>query len=369
MIKVLYGIGKFIDTDGPAELQGKIIGFHGDRSKYAAPVPFVLPPDNTWKWNDKVKIKKDPVAWATFTAEAVNKQCFWEPTGATADTALPRMIALPALVAKYAMERPRTAKEVFDYVNTLVAEEESVLEEETVDFVKTWLMAAGQKGSGIALDIQAAVTTDPIFGQWAAGMLEGVIGREEQPVQQVQTPVQTVQGGMGNNERLEQMLIQQNQILMQQTAETARVQAAERAKKSNTKDPYTRYELAKALGWAHLDQIEDLPPIWAQFLTSKAPDVHKNIIMERLKQWSNSTGIKIDPGLWLTKDQVKDIVELKFSPGEAVGLLSMAEVGLSNLGVLPRTHAEIATIRAFEEQEQKAQATMTIADYTEKDAV
>jgi hypothetical protein len=82
----------------------------------------ILPPDNTWKWNEKVKMKKDPVAWATFMVEAANKQSIWEPTGATTDTELPRMIALPAVVAKYAMERPRMAKEVFDYINKLVAE-------------------------------------------------------------------------------------------------------------------------------------------------------------------------------------------------------------------------------------------------------
>jgi hypothetical protein len=87
-----------------------------------------LPPDNTWKWNEKVKMKKDPVAWDTFMAEAANKQSFWEPTGATTDTELPRMIALPAVVAKYAMERPRTAKEVFDYINKLVAEEDSAFD-------------------------------------------------------------------------------------------------------------------------------------------------------------------------------------------------------------------------------------------------
>jgi hypothetical protein len=232
------------------------------------------------------------------------------------------------------------------------------------------MMAAGQKGAGIALDIQAAVTADPIFGEWAAGML-GVIGKEEQVAQQVQAPAQLAYGGMemANNGLLEQVLIQQNQILMQQTAEAARVQAAERAKKSETKDPYTQYELAKLMGWAHVDAVEDLPPIWADFLSSKATDVHKTLIKERLQQWSNQAGIKIDPGLWLTKDQVKDIVEMKFSPGGMVGLRSMAEMGLSNLGALPRTHAEIAAIKAYEEREQKAQATMTIADYTKKNAV
>lgn len=95
-----------------------------------------------------------------------------------------------------------------------------------------------------------------------------------------------------------------------------------------------KYELCRAFGWAHVDQVEHLPPLWADLLTSKDTGDHRTLIMARLKEQSIEAGIKIDLGLYLTKDQVKDIVELKLGKGGMVGLLSMAGQGLSNLGAL-----------------------------------
>jgi hypothetical protein len=78
-------------------------------------------------------------------------------------------------------------------------------------------------------------------------------------------------------------------------------------------------------------------------------------------------GIKLDTGFWLTKDQVKDIVELNFSPGGVIGLLSNADSGFSNLGCLPRTFAEIAAIKQFEAKEEQAKDNMTITDLNKKE--
>jgi uncharacterized protein YkvS len=75
--------------------------------------------------------------------------------------------------------------------------------------------------------------------------------------------------------------------------------------------------------------------------------------MARFKEWSIKAGIKIDPRLYLTKDQVKDIVELKLGKGGMVGLLSMTDQGLSDLGVLPRSYAEIEAIKQFEEKKKR----------------
>jgi hypothetical protein len=116
-----------------------------------------------------------------------------------------------------------------------------------------------------------------------------------------------------------------------------------------------------------VDRVEELPPLWKDLLTSKSTNVHRTLIMNRLKEWSVAMGIKLDTGFWLTKDQVKDIVELNFSPGGVIGLLSNADSGLSNLGCLPRTFAEIAAIKQFEAKEEQVKDNMTITDLNKKE--
>jgi hypothetical protein len=102
---------------------------------------------------------------------------------------------------------------------------------------------------------------------------------------------------------LKRLIFNQNQILLQQHAAVARDQAADRAKKSDRKDPYTEYEVAKLFGWAHVDRVEELPPLWKDFLTSKSTNVHRTLIMNRLKEWSIAMGIKYQAGHGLLVDQ------------------------------------------------------------------
>jgi hypothetical protein len=122
--------------------------------------------------------------------------------------------------------------------------------------------------------------------EWANGLLDSVLGRkEEQTVPQHQgAPGGQQVNAFETNAVLERLIFNQNQILLQQHAAVARDQAADRAKKSDRKDPYTEYEVAKLFGWAHVDRVEDLPQLWKDFLTSKNSNVHRTLIMNRLKK-------------------------------------------------------------------------------------
>jgi hypothetical protein len=50
-------------------------------------------------------------------------------------------------------------------------------------------------------------------------------------------------------------------------------------------------ELCRAFGWAHVDQVAHLPPLWVDSLTSKDTDDHRTLIMAMLKEWSIEAGI------------------------------------------------------------------------------
>lgn len=54
-------MSKFADAVGPEDISGRIIGFHGDRTKYGLPSALLLSKINAWAWAKKVKVVNAPV--------------------------------------------------------------------------------------------------------------------------------------------------------------------------------------------------------------------------------------------------------------------------------------------------------------------
>lgn len=129
VVKILHSIAKFADADGPDQLSGKIFGFYGERTKYGPPAPLMLPERNAWEWNKKAKFVPGAIAWKTWLSQEGNERKLWAPDAAAAvEMELPRMIQVPARVAKYAMEAPRTAGELYGFINDLTMEDDSELD-------------------------------------------------------------------------------------------------------------------------------------------------------------------------------------------------------------------------------------------------
>ena len=54
VVHMAHSIGKFFGMSGLAlDVQGKQIGFIGDRVNGRYPVPFILPPQNAWIWQKR----------------------------------------------------------------------------------------------------------------------------------------------------------------------------------------------------------------------------------------------------------------------------------------------------------------------------
>ncbi len=85
------------------DVQGKHIGFIGDRVSGRHPVPFILLPQNTWTWQRTWYVNNT----ATFTAyynSAENRDKLWDTGRGDQDVikaALPRLLALPTVVAEF----------------------------------------------------------------------------------------------------------------------------------------------------------------------------------------------------------------------------------------------------------------------------
>jgi hypothetical protein len=160
IIQTVHGIGRFFDSEAPAEMSGKPIAFIGHRTRFGEPRPVIPPPDATWNWK-ATTVSEDETAWAVHQSEERNKGKLWNHGGLATEVTLPRLVYLPTIVAKYATEKPRTAWEVHQHINELVASEDAAIEEADVEKLKVWLLTVGQTAGAkaLALNMAPVVTT------------------------------------------------------------------------------------------------------------------------------------------------------------------------------------------------------------------
>jgi hypothetical protein len=284
------------------------------------------------------------------------------------------MLQVPAVVAKFLLEGSRTAKEVYDFVSELTLEADAVLTIPDVDFIKTWLLVAGQYDSSgsntcpkIALDLQPIITQNEVFHEWAEGVRISNIGAadaqkhqgtppQQEQQQQQATALQQQQLGMAHQLGLLLQYMAQQEACRQQST-------AEKPKKGAT---WTKFKVARLCGLAELERYCDLPPIWNESLESNDPDDHHTMLMSRMEAWYRQERRKMPKGLYFTKEQMKQIVATKFLPGGAIGVPSTAMEGLSNL-TLPRSISAIHDQQRLESLLEEAKGNLTLKEIQHKD--
>ena len=104
VVHMAHSVGKFFGMSGmAADVQGKYIGFIGDRGNGRHPVPFILPPQNAWAWT-KIKFLNERNNFENHFEERGNWDQLWTTEAdddALTEKTLPRLLALPAFVAEY----------------------------------------------------------------------------------------------------------------------------------------------------------------------------------------------------------------------------------------------------------------------------
>jgi hypothetical protein len=154
------------------------------------------------------------------------------------------------------------------------------------------------------------------------------------------------------------------QFMVQQESERHQARERDRQKK---KAPYSRFNVAKLLGYVGVDKYTKLPPIWNEFLESDDHDDHRGMLEARMETWFRRKGKAMPKGIYFTKEQMKQIMSIKFSPGGAIGVLETAAQGVSNAICLPRTIGAIQNIQRFESVYDKARQNLTLKEVQRKD--
>ena len=364
-IRVVHSLAKYIGEDPQSELNGQYIGFFGDRAQHGGPTPVILPPQTTWKW-DRPKISTDKVGWATAVQQQANKFDLWVPpaTGRV-EWVIPRLISLPARVGVYCMEGARTAYEVFQYVQQMCQEEDSIITAEEAEFLLMWLMAAGQKDtaaakqSAIAVDTRPVMSNEAYFLEWQEAIITGKLGRGDNGQAGPATQVGTNPAPGTPDPTMHQLVT----LLTNQQAE-ARAEAKAEKEKARKKEPYTPFEMAKIMGYSHVLTWQDASPIWNEFSTTKSIDEQRKMLMDRMDIWATTmrTG-EIGRGVCFSDAMMKAIVEVKFWQGSGpIGILSLAEKGATNIACLPMTDAKIAEMKQDEKNQADTMHTRTMQE-------
>ena len=79
VVHMAHSIGQFFGMSGLAlDVQGKQIGFIGDRMNGRCPVPFILPPVNTWAWQ-KTRCDNTTARFTTHYKSGENADKLWAP--------------------------------------------------------------------------------------------------------------------------------------------------------------------------------------------------------------------------------------------------------------------------------------------------
>ena len=103
-VHMVHSVGQFYGMSGLAiDVQGKCIGFVGDRGHGRNPVPFILPTQNTWVWA-KVNALTDTASFTAYYEDPDHEDKFWihgAQANELTEVTLPRMLALPTCVAEF----------------------------------------------------------------------------------------------------------------------------------------------------------------------------------------------------------------------------------------------------------------------------
>jgi len=188
-VTVLHSPMKFVAiSEATQHLQGRYVGFVGDRTSTKDPTPVVLPQQSTWKWDTKTASTDAAALEAHYSADPTLRGKLWAPEQAEGDEwspiMAPRLLAVPLVLFRAIREeqKPLMPHEVRGLVLTIIADADvSNKARDDWQLVLSWCLLAAQQDAngnsylGVPMD---AVTEgdDDYFETWIDQWLDLVFG-------------------------------------------------------------------------------------------------------------------------------------------------------------------------------------------------
>ncbi len=346
-LSLLHSPALYAARGATGALKGKDIGFVGDRTDFATPIPTLLKKERPWKWNE-VDITDDQLGFETFFGDRhnVGKWYMTPPGVKTTRQKVPRLLLLPPNLIPFCCKAPRTPFDLLQHVNvtTLFLDDSPAELHGNYQLLAHWCMASchGTSPTGnsvMAYALDAAHSQERVYHQWIRQRLEATLGplshdtllntpssvHPSLPQQQDLSHLATVAAKFGKG-----LVDAIRPVMGHQLAPAVGGTGPTDGK------TYDAYNFAALQGFSHCPTTAGLQPIWGLFTQTKSIEMHRLHIKEHMKTWARAQGVTINKGIFFSKQTIEDIMHLQFNPSGGVAYFSTAKKGISILLCHPK---------------------------------
>ena len=360
-----------------SHLQGRIIGFVGDRTTTREPSPILFPTIKTWQWVKETVCTDGPALIKYFDDDPTRAGTLWKGEGGDADERrelhAPRLLAIPFWLLDR-IRREGRALMPYEILRVVINHMEEVNDPAYAtawSTVAAWCLLASQGNAAgdslVSFSIEAITEVeDEYLGRWLEQRLDTTLGPRPHgggatgwtsrggttgPMTQA-----TLAADIGKGVALG---------LKALGGPLGSAHAQGTTKEGEEKTRYSDDDIAAVMGFSHVHRGDQIQPIWTTLNNAKQKnfDIFRRQLLARMLDWSYQRRIPIDTGVFLDVDLVKAIVEQKFNPGEGVAHLNSAAKGLSILACRGRTSGEIERQKEREEALTATEKTRQLDEF------
>ena len=373
-ISLLHSPATYQARGGEGALVGKDIGFVGDRGEFSTPSTVVLHPDKSWQWISR-SIHDDPLALEAHFEIYHNKMKPFKPHAKAEITTkkVPRLLLLPSSLVEFCSEKPRTPYDL--YVKVTDMSTTGDLGYQHTELLVNWCMAACHVDNGkvkMAYPLEMAHDNNPSYQHWVTTRLAASLGPRvaantaQLPRHQPSLPkpqdlqhlsVVAAEFGKGVLQALRPSASGPGMDTSYgRLAEDCTRRGDEGGKQ------YDKFHFAVIKGFSHCHELSSLQPIWGLFAQTKSFDTLRLTIKESMLSWSRRYNVAINRGIYLTKHEIDDFINLRFNPSGGVAYFNTAEKGMSILLCRSRAGDEREQATAHELAEGASSTNRTLAE-------
>ena len=296
---VLHSPMKFAAINpATAHVQGRVIGFVGDRTATREPTTILLPANKTWQWVKETVFADSTALMKYFHDDPARAGTLWTGEGnegAKVELHAPRLLAIPL----WLLDRIRQAGKAlmpYEILKIIMAQLDEVGTQTWADTwatVSAWCVLASQGGSSgnslMSFSIEAITEVeDEYLGKWLEQRLDTTMGPRSQGGSATGTTLRGQPTAHLNQATLAADIGKGVALgLKALGGPIAAAQAPTPTTEGDAKTRYTEDDIAAIMGFSHVHRGDQVQLIWATLNNAKQKnlDTFRRQLLSRMTEW------------------------------------------------------------------------------------